>query len=142
MFGDDFERVFDPNEITPEILATVHRLFQDIEAEKHRAMLAMRQSGLSATSVEHWLVEGAFHVLFCAGMMSKKLGLDLSCYEACARSIPSAMATVQKYYESNDRVAAYRLFRSTRAREELGAIIDGGRQTMISDSRQMRFEFL
>jgi len=51
MFGDDFERVFNPNTVTPELIVTAHRLFSEIENEKHRAMLTMRQSGLSAVSV-------------------------------------------------------------------------------------------
>ena len=141
MFGDEFEIIFDPNQITPELLVTAHRLFLDIEAEKHRAMLTMRRSGLSAASVEHWLVEGAFHVLFCIALIAGKQGFDLTDYKRCASLIPTALCSVGQYYQRMERIAAYRLFRSVKARDDLRQIVEGGMQTVGSNSPQLRFAF-
>jgi hypothetical protein len=141
MFGDEFELIFDPNQITPELLATAHRLFLDIESEKHRAMLTMRRSGLSAASVEHWLVEGAFHVLFCIALIAGKEGFDLTDYERCASIIPNALSTVGQYYQRAERIAAYRLFRSVKARDDLRQIVVGGLQSVRLNSSQLKFSF-
>ncbi|MBR1206465.1 MULTISPECIES: AIPR family protein [unclassified Bradyrhizobium] len=84
MFAESFEDVFDTSLVTPELLVTAHQIFLDIEQEKHRAMITMRKSGLSATSIEHWVVEGSFHVLYCVGLFAKKRQLDLANYAACA----------------------------------------------------------
>jgi hypothetical protein len=141
MFGEEFDTVFDPNVITPDLLITAHRLFLAIEADKHRAMLAMRQSGLSAQSTEHWLIEGAFHVLYCTGLMARKSQLDMSDYTNCVGLIPHALTAVSQYYDQNDRVAAYRLFRSVKARDDLRQIIGVGPEASNSNVRQLRFEF-
>jgi hypothetical protein len=141
MFGDDFDRVFDPDTITPELIVSAHRLFAEIEVEKHRAMLTMRKSGLTAESAEHWLVEGAFHVLFCVGLLSKKAGFDLANFERCCEAIPQAMAIVARYYTRKDRVAAYRLFRSVKAGEELHQEIIGDTEAINNQSRQLHFLF-
>jgi hypothetical protein len=140
MFGESFEEVFDPNLVTPELLVSAHNIFLVIEQEKHRAMLTMRTSGLSAASAEHWLVEGSFHVLYCVGLMAKKQQLDLSQYEACAPLVPEAMRLVGRYYENADRVAAYRLFRSIKAREDLRQLIEGVNFNP-AQSRQLGFQF-
>jgi AIPR protein len=141
MFGDEFLQVFDPNQITPELVVTAHRLFLDIEAEKRRAMLTMRQSGLSAASVEHWLVEGAFHVLFCVGLIARRENLDLANYDVCRERINDAMATVGNYYEGVERIAAYRLFRSVKSRDDLRRIIGGGIELTSDSSDQLKFGF-
>jgi hypothetical protein len=141
MFGDDFEKVFNPDVVTPELIVTAHRLFSEIEAEKHRAMMTMRQSGLSAASAEHWLVEGAFHVLFCVGLGAKKLEVDLADFDRCVPLIPEAMKLVGRYYERNDRVAAYRLFRSVKARDDLRQVMIGDTEAANHQSRQLRFLF-
>jgi hypothetical protein len=141
MFGDDFERVFNPDTITPELIVAAHRLFGEVEIEKHRAMMTMRQSGLSAESIEHWLVEGAFHVLYCIGLAAKKRGLDLANFDSCRQLIPEAMNVVSRYYERNDRVAAYRLFRSVKARDELRQDVIGDTAAANHQSRQLRFLF-
>jgi hypothetical protein len=141
MFAESFEEVFDPGFVTPDLLITAHKISSDIEEEKHRAMITMRQSGLSAVSVEHWLVEGSFHVLYCVGLLAKKRNLDLSHYEICAELVPEAMIIVGRYYENIDRIAAYRLFRSVRTRDELRQIIDGDAEVSAVQSKQFRFEF-
>jgi hypothetical protein len=141
MFGDDFERVFNPNTVTPELIVAAHRLFAEIEAEKHRAMLTMRQSGLSAASAEHWLVEGAFHVLYCVGLIAKKYQLDISNFDACRALLGDAMILVGRYYERNDRAAAYRLFRSVRARDELRQDVVGDTAALNNQSQQLHFLF-
>lgn len=138
MFGDEFEIVFDPNHITPELLVCAHRIFLDIEQEKHRAMLGMRQSGLSAASTEHWLVEGAFHVLYCVALLARKNNADLADYRACSPFTNEAMEAVGKYYRHTERVAAYRLFRSVRARDDLRQIIGGAPGIASSQSRQLQ----
>jgi hypothetical protein len=140
MFAEAFEEVFDPNLVTPELLITAHNIFLAIEQEKHRAMLTMRASGLSAVSIEHWLVEGSFHVLYCVGLIAKKREFDLSQYDACAPLISEAMEVVGRYYENADRVAAYRLFRSVKAREDLRQLIDGVSFAAVQ-SRQLGFQF-
>lgn len=141
MFGDEFESVFDPHNITPELLVTAHRIFLQIEMEKHRAMLAMRQSGLTAASSEHWLVEGAFHVLYCVGLLAKRENLDLSSYDSCSDLIPSALAVVGQYYERAERVAAYRLFRSVKARDDLRKEISGGAEIASMHAGQLNLQF-
>jgi hypothetical protein len=141
MFGDEFESVFDPNSITPELIVTSHRLFAQIELEKHRAMLTMRQSGLSAASAEHWLVEGSFHVLYSVGLIARRENIDLSNYKGCRDIIPEALRIVGVYYESVDRIAAYRLFRSVRARDDLRKIINGGSGVAIDHARQLSLAF-
>jgi hypothetical protein len=140
MFADSFEQVFDPNLVTPELLVAAHNIFLMVEQEKHRAMLTMRASGLSAVSVEHWLVEGSFHVLYCVGLIAKNRQLDLSQYEACAPLIPEAMDVVGRYYENVERIAAYRLFRSVRAREDLRQLVEGVNFNTVQ-SRQFGFNF-
>lgn len=141
MFGDGFDNVFNPDTITPEVIVTAHRLFAEIETEKHRAMLTMRQSGLSAASTEHWIVEGAFHVLYCVGLAALKHGTDLSNFDECQKLIPDAMTAVGRYYERNERVAAYRLFRSVKARDELRQEMVGDTQLVNYQSRQLHFLF-
>jgi hypothetical protein len=141
MFADSFEEVFDPGFVTPELLVTAHQVFSDIEQEKHRAMISMRQSGLSAASAEHWVVEGSFHVLYCVGLFAKKRHLDLSDYRACAPLVVEAMEIVGRYYENIDRIAAYRLFRSVRTRDDLRQIIEGEVGVSTVQSKQFRFEF-
>jgi hypothetical protein len=141
MFGDDFDRVFNPNTITPELIVTAHRLFGEIETEKHRAMVTMRQSGLNAESAEHWLVEGAFHVLFCTGLLAKKAEVDLANFDDCRELISNAMMIVGRYYARKDRVAAYRLFRSVKAGEELRQEIIGDTEAVNHQARQLRFLF-
>lgn len=141
MFAESFEDVFDPGFVTPELLITAHQIFSDIEDEKHRAMITMRQSGLSAASVEHWVVEGSFHVLYCVGLLAKKRSLDLAHYETCAALVPEAMSIVGRYYDNIDRIAAYRLFRSVRTRDELRQIIEGEVEVSVVQSKQFRFEF-
>jgi hypothetical protein len=141
MFADSFEEVFDPGFVTPELLVTAHQVFSDIEQEKHRAMISMRQSGLSAVSAEHWVVEGSFHVLYCVGLFAKKRHLDLSDYRACAPLVVEAMEIVGRYYENIDRIAAYRLFRSVRTRDDLRQIIEGEVGVSTVQSKQFRFEF-
>ena len=135
MFGDEFDRVFNPNTITPELIVTAHRLFGEIETEKHRAMVTMRQSGLNAESAEHWLVEGAFHVLFCTGLLAKKAEVDLANFDECRELISNAMMIVGRYYARKDRVAAYRLFRSVKAgeelRQEIGAQVPPAAQFLV-----------
>jgi len=138
MFGDEFETVFDPNHITPELLICAHRIFTDIEQEKHRAMLGMRQSGLSAVSTEHWLVEGSFHVLYCVALLAKKNNVELSDYKGCSGFTSEAMDAVGNYYRSAERVAAYRLFRAVKARDDLRAAIGGAAQTMAPQTRQLQ----
>jgi len=140
MFGEAFEEVFHPNLVTPELLVSAHNLFLAIEEQKHRAMLTMRASGLSAASVEHWLVEGSFHVLYCVGLIARKQQTDLSLHEACAPMIEEAMQIVGRYYENADRIAAYRLFRSVRARDELRQMIEGT-SINANQSRQLGFQF-
>ncbi|UVO30160.1 AIPR family protein [Bradyrhizobium arachidis] len=140
MFGEAFEDVFDPNLVTPELLVSAHNIFLAIEQEKHRAMLTMRASGLSAASTEHWLVEGSFHVLYCVGLMVRKRQSDLSNHDACAPLIEEAMQLVGRYYEDADRVAAYRLFRSVKAREDLRQLIEGVKLNS-TQSRQLGFGF-
>jgi hypothetical protein len=140
MFAEAFEQVFDPNLVTPELLVSAHNIFLTIEQEKHRAMLTMRASGLTAASIEHWLVEGSFHVLYCVGLIAKKRLLDLSQYEACAPLIPEAMEVVGRYYENTERIAAYRLFRSVKAREDLRQLVDGVNFNAVQ-TRQFGFDF-
>jgi hypothetical protein len=140
MFAESFEQVFDPNLVTPELLVAAHNIFLAVEQEKHRAMLTMRASGLSAASIEHWLVEGSFHVLYCVGLIGRKRQLDLSQYEICAPLIPEAMGVVGRYYEHADRIAAYRLFRSVKAREDLRQLIEGVNFNAVQ-SRQIGFNF-
>ncbi|WP_291691150.1 hypothetical protein, partial [Bradyrhizobium sp.] len=122
------------------LLVSANHIFLTIEQEKHRAMLTMRASGLSASSVEHWLVEGSFHVLYCVGLLARKLDIDLSNFELCAPLVGEAMQLVGRYYEDADRVAAYRLFRSVRAREDLRQNIEGV-SINPSRSRQLGFDF-
>ena len=141
MFGDDFDKVFNPDSVTPELIVTAHCLFAEIETEKHRAMVTMRQSGMSATSAEHWLVEGAFHVLYCIGLLAKRRDVDLANFELCRCLIDEAMRTVGKYYERNDRVAAYRLFRSVKARDDLRQAVNGDTEEANHQSQQLRFLF-
>jgi hypothetical protein len=141
MFAESFEDVFDPTFVTPELLVTAHQIFSDIEQEKHRAMITMRKSGLSAASIEHWVVEGSFHVLYCVGLFAKKRQLDLSQYEICAPLVPEAMNVVGRYYDNVDRIAAYRLFRSVRTRDDLRQIIEGDVDVSTVQSKQFRFEF-
>lgn len=141
MFAESFEQVFDPNYVTPELLITAHQIFADIEQEKHRAIITMRKSGLSASSVEHWVVEGAFHVLYCVGLFAKKRQLDLSSYDICAPLVPEAMGIVGRYYDNIDRIAAYRLFRSVKTRDDLRQIIEGGLGVSAVQSKQFHFEF-
>jgi hypothetical protein len=141
MFGEQFETVFDPHQITPELLVTAHKLFLDIESEKHRAMLTMRQSGLSAASAEHWLVEGAFHVLYCVGLLARSKDLNLESYEGCSGLVGDAMHAVGRYYESVNRIAAYRLFRSVRARDDLKQMLAAGVDLSLPSVRQLRFDF-
>ncbi len=141
MFAESFEDVFDPGFVTPELLIAAHQIFSDIEQEKHRAMITMRKSGLSAASVEHWLVEGSFHVLYCVGLFAKKRQLDLAHYETCAAIVPEAMSVVGRYYENVDRIAAYRLFRSVRTRDDLRQIVEGDADVSAVQSKQFRFEF-
>jgi hypothetical protein len=141
MFGDDFDSVFDPHQVTPELLIAAYRIFADIEQEKHRAMLTMRLSGLSAASAEHWLVEGAFHVLYCVGLAAAKNNLDISNYDLCRPLIDPAMSTVGQYFERVERVAAYRLFRSVKAREDLRQLVLGDVEFEAPKSQQYRFAF-
>lgn len=141
MFAEAFEDVFDPSFVTPELLVTAHRISSDIEQEKHRAMITMRKSGLSATSAEHWVVEGSFHALYCVGLLAKKRQLDLARYDVCATLVPEAMSIVGRYYENIDRIAAYRLFRSVRTRDDLRQIIEGDVEISNIQSKQFRFEF-
>jgi hypothetical protein len=141
MFAESFEDVFDPSFVTLELLVTAHQIFSDIEQEKHRAMITMRKSGLSAASVEHWVVEGSFHVLYCVGLFAKKRQLELAHYEICAPLVPEAMSVVGRYYENIDRIAAYRLFRSVRTRDDLRQIIEGEVDVSAVQSKQFRFEF-
>ncbi|HEY8337436.1 MAG TPA: AIPR family protein [Tardiphaga sp.] len=141
MFSDSFEDVFDPNYVTPELLITAHQIFSDIDQEKHRAMITMRKSGLSASSAEHWLVEGSFHVLYCVGLFAKKRKIDLSRYDTCSLLVPDAMETVGRYYENVDRTAAYRLFRSVRTRDDLRQVIEGDVGISAVQSKQFRFDF-
>jgi AIPR protein len=140
MFAESFEQVFDPNLVTPELLIAAHNIFLLVEQEKHRAMLTMRASGLSAASVEHWLVEGSFHVLYCVGLIAKRQQLDLSQYEACAPLVPEAMEVVGRYYRNAERIAAYRLFRSVKAREDLRQLVEGANFN-ADQSRQFGFNF-
>jgi len=56
----------------------------------------MRQSGLTATSAERWLVEGAFHVLFCVGFLARTNNFDLANYESYAGLIGDAMHAVKQ----------------------------------------------
>ncbi len=140
MFAESFEEVFDPNLVTPELIVSAHHLFIDVEQEKYRAMMTMRKSGLSAASIEHWLVEGSFHVLYCIGLLAKKRQLDLSIYASCSQLTAEAMSIVGKYYDSQERIAAYRLFRSVRARQDLRDIVEGVSPTAIQ-TKQFRFEF-
>jgi AIPR protein len=141
MFAESFEDVFDPSLVTPELLITAHQIFSDIEQEKHRARITMRKSGLSATSIEHWVVEGSFHVLYCVGLFAKNRQLDLASYAACAPLVVDAMSVVGRYYENSDRIAAYRLFRSVRTRDDLRQIIEGDVDVSTVQSKQFRFEF-
>jgi hypothetical protein len=141
MFADSFEDVFDSSIVTPELLVTANQIFSDIEQKKHRAMIAMRNSGLSAISTEHWVVEGSFHVLYCVGLFAKKRQLDLANYGACAPLTAEAMGVVGRYYESSDRVAAYRLFRSARTRDDLRQIVEGDVELCVIQSKQLRFDF-
>ena len=140
MFAEAFEEVFDPNLVTPELVVTAHNIFLAVEQEKHRAMLTMRASGLSAASTEHWLVEGSFHVLYCVGLIAKKRQIDLSQHETCAPLVPEAMEIVGRYYDNSERVAAYRLFRSVKAREDLRQLVDGASFSAVQ-SRQLGFKF-
>lgn len=140
-FAKSFEEVFGPNLVTPELIVSAHHLFIDVEQEKYRAMMTMRKSNLPAASAEHWLVEGSFHVLYyCIGLLAKKRQLDLSIYESCSPLTAEAMNIVGKYYDSLERIAAYRLFRSVRAREDLRDIVEGVGPTAIQ-AKQFRFEF-
>jgi hypothetical protein len=118
MFAESFEDVFDPNMVTPELLVAAHHIFLDIEQEKHRAMLTMRMSGLSAASIQ----------------------IDLSSYPLCVSLIAEAMSVVGRYYDNIERVAAYRLFRSVRARQDLRQIVEGVSVNAIQ-SKQFRFDF-
>lgn len=140
MFGEAFEDVFDPNLVTPELLVSAHNIFLAIEQEKHRAMLTMRASGLSAASTEHWLVEGSFHVLYAVGLIARKRQLDLSNYDGCSPLVEEAMQLVGRYYEVADRIAAYRLFRSVKAREDIRQSVEGVKLNP-SQSRQLGFGF-
>ncbi|MBI5132171.1 MAG: AIPR family protein [Rhodopseudomonas palustris] len=141
MFADSFEQVFDPNYVTPQLLITAHRLFSDIEIEKHKAIVTMRSSGLSAESTEHWVVEGAFHVLYCVGLLAKREKIDLNAYDQCSELTPKAMEIVGKYYDNIERIAAYRLFRSVRTRDDLRSIVEGGANVNAIQSKQLRLEF-
>jgi hypothetical protein len=87
------------------------------------------------------LVEGAFHVLFCVGLKAKKREIDLTDFDACRELIPEAMAVVGRYHERNERVAAYRLFRSVRAREDLRQDVIGDTEEINNQSRQLHFVF-
>ncbi len=141
MFGDDFNSVFDPHQVTPELLVAAHRLFGEIEQEKQRARLSMRQSGLSAASAEHWLVEGAFHVLYCVGLAAAKNNLDIANYDLCVPLIAPAMEIVGRYFDGAQRIAAYRLFRSVKAREDLKQLVLGERDFDLPRTQQYRFGF-
>jgi hypothetical protein len=60
----------------------------------------------------------------------------------CSRSlVEEAMNVVGRYYENTDRVAAYRLFRSARTRDDLRQMIDGDLPVSTVQSQQLRFEF-
>ncbi|WP_439360659.1 hypothetical protein [Bradyrhizobium sp. DASA03007] len=66
--------------------------------------------------------------------------MDLSNYDACSPLIEEAMQLVGRYYEDADRVAAYRLFRSVKAREDLRQLIEGVKLNS-AQSRQLGFGF-
>jgi hypothetical protein len=72
--------------------------------------------------------------------MAKKQQLDLSQFEPCAPLVSEAMKLVGRYYENADRVAAYRLFRSVKAREDLRELIEGVNFNP-AQSRQLGFQF-
>jgi hypothetical protein len=82
-------------------------------------MLTMRASGLSAASVEHWLVEDSFHVVDYVGLIVRKQLLGLSNYEECAPLVGEAMQIVGRYYDNAARVAA------VKAREDFRQLIEG-----------------
>jgi hypothetical protein len=73
--------------------------------------------------------------------LAKKRHLDLSHYDSCAELVPEAMSTVGRYYDNIDRIAAYRLFRSVRTRDELRQIIEGDVDVSVVKSKQFRLEF-
>ena len=140
MFGDNFDEVFSPDDVTPDLIATAHRLFLDIERLKRSAMIGMRVSGLSAASSEHWLVEGAFHVLYVVNLIARVRGLNVSKYEECQLLVSEAADIVGGYYLGMN-VAAYRLFRSVRARDELRELISLGVPIADIHAPQLSFTF-
>jgi hypothetical protein len=75
-------------------------------------------------------------------LLAKKRQLDLADYQACAPLVAEAMHIVGQYYENIDRIAAYRLFRSVKTRDDLRQIVEGDVDVSAVQSKQFRFEFL
>ena len=75
------------------------------------------------------------------GSRDPNYNFDLANYESCAGLIGDAMHAVGRYYESVGRIAAYRLFHSTRARDDLKQMLAAGIDMPIRRSRQLIFAF-
>lgn len=118
IFGELYDRVFDPIRINPETVVTAWKVFEPIEAEVRAA--AAQQRSISKNSYEEdWIIEGRFHVLFVVGQLMALSGAPLHDLAKALGYLPRAKRVVSDFATENRDIPSYRLFRLSKTTREL-----------------------
>ncbi len=140
IFAELYERAFDPNKVTAELIVATSVCHNEIERLRQGA-IAQQKLSTRHSFEESWIVEGHLHVLFAVGEFMRREGKELTNYEQAIARIPRAIAAVEKFVKANPKVASYRLFRLAHSKDGILSAIDGIADTSLPYAVQASFEF-
>jgi hypothetical protein len=136
IFEDLYPQTFDPNVVTAEMVISAHRIHQQVDVVRQKAV-AWQNSVTRRAFSESWLIEGHLHVMFAVGELMRRRGIPLDNSDRGIDLIDEAISIVDRLVRQNDKVAAYRLFRSTRTKEGLLQVMDGLAEPSDSRPKQL-----
>jgi hypothetical protein len=123
IFGELYEEAFNPHAITPDIVISAHECYGVIE-RRRKAALAWQASVARNSYEETWIIEGHFHLLFVVGELMRRQRVTLDHATVAIGLIDRAVEILGRFVRANPNIAAYRLFRLARSREDILRIID------------------
>jgi hypothetical protein len=117
VFDEFYAEIFDPSIITPQLVINLHNFYENLLQKK--TISVRQQRALSSSSFdEDWIIEGIYHVIFLVGELYRRNNRAPADENFYYEYSDIAFQIVESYFQRT-RKAAYRVFRSVKAKEDL-----------------------
>lgn len=126
IFSDLYDQVFSDDLLADDLLVAL-RLLEKIENEKRQVQSSIRlQKNFDASKL--FLIDGAYHVLFAAGLIADKKGIDRLSLDKVITLLPEAIELVSGMVaveQSEDETFSFnRYFKDSKTKTKIAANIE------------------